>query len=249
MSNVLNMTTVEPGIVRLAISDPYRENRLSYELVDQMMAALAELAPDPTIKVLLVTGTEEIWCAGGTLRMLKEMASGEYDERRLLALSERLLSFPVPVIGALEGHAIGGGLALALCCDVLVAAENRRYSVNSTNMGFTPAMGLTVLLPAAVGHHFASEMIFTGKYYQGRELARRRLFNAVVPGDEVLDKALDLAQRIAEKPRYVLELLKDSLALPKRHLLQDAISREPIMNKICFSHPDIATMLDETYLT
>jgi polyketide biosynthesis enoyl-CoA hydratase PksI len=248
MSNVLNITTVEPGIVQLAINDPDRENRLSYELVDQMMAALDELAPDSSIKVLLVTGTKEIWCAGGTLRMLKEMATGEYDERRLLTLADRLLSFPVPVIGALEGHAIGGGLALALCCDILVAAENSRYSVNSANMGFTPAMGLTVLLPAAVGHHVASEMIFTGKYYKGRELADRRLFNAVVPGDEVIDKALELAERIAEKPRYVLELLKDTLALPKRHALQDATSREPMMHKICFNHPDIATTLDETYL-
>jgi polyketide biosynthesis enoyl-CoA hydratase PksI len=212
------------------------------------MAALAELAPDPSIKALLITGSTEIWCAGGTLHMLKEMASGEYDERNLLALCERLLNFPVPVVGALEGHAIGGGLALALCCDILVAAENRRYAVNSANMGFIPAMGLTVLLPAAVGHHFASEMIFTGKYYKGRELAERRLFNAVVPGDEVLDRALDLAQRIAEKPRYVLELLKDTLALPKRHALQDAISREPMMNRICFNTPDIGTMIDDSYL-
>ncbi|HZN17325.1 MAG TPA: polyketide synthase [Micromonosporaceae bacterium] len=248
MSNVLRMTAVEPGIVQLAICDPDRENRLSYELVDQMMDALDELAPDPSNKVLLVTGTKETWCAGGTLRMLKEMASGDYDERRLLALSDRLLRFPVPVIAALEGHAVGGGLALALCCDILVAAENRRYGVNSASMGFIPAMGLTTLLPAAVGHHLASEMIFTGKYYKGSELARRRLFNTVVPSDEVLEKALDSAQRIAEKPRYVLELLKDALALPKRHALQDAIAREPVMNQVCFNRPDIEKVLEETYL-
>ncbi|MFG1954458.1 polyketide synthase [Micromonospora sp. NPDC048830] len=245
---VLDVTTVEPGVVRLAICDPERENRLSYELVDQMMAALDDLAADQSVKVLLVTGTKDIWCAGGTLRMLKEMASGEYDERRLLALSDRLLSFPVPVIGALEGHAIGGGLALALCCDLTVAADRSRYSVNSANMGFTPAMGLSVLLPAAVGHHFASEMIFTGKYYKGRELADRRLFNAVVPADEVLARAFDLAEQIAEKPRYVLELLKETLALPKRHLLQDAIAREPLMNRICFNQPGSDALLDQTYL-
>jgi polyketide biosynthesis enoyl-CoA hydratase PksI len=248
MTDVLTETMVEPGIARLAITDPERENRLSHELVEQLAAALSELAADPAVKVLLVTGTEKIWCAGGTLQMLKELASGEYDERRLLALSEQVLSFPVPVVGALEGHAIGGGLALALCCDILVAAENRRYAVNSTTMGFTPAMGLSTLLPAAVGHHFASEMIFTGKYYRGRELAGRGLFNAVVPGGEVLGTALDLAERIAEKPRYVLELMKDTLALPKRHALQDAIAREPVMNRVCFSQPGIATTLDETYV-
>ncbi|MFE0593658.1 polyketide synthase [Micromonospora echinospora] len=248
MPDVLEVTADGSGIVRVAICDPERENRLSYDLVDQLMATLDKLAGDESVKVLLITGTREIWCAGGTLQMLKEMASGVYDERRLLALSDRLLSFPVPVIGALEGHAVGGGLALALCCDLTVAAENRRYAVNSASMGFTPAMGLSVLLPAAVGHHVAAEMIFTGKYYKGRELADRRLFNAVLPADEVLAHATDLAEQIAEKPRYVLELLKETLALPKRHLLQDAIAREPLMNRVCFNQPGSDALLDQTYL-
>ncbi|WBB82279.1 polyketide synthase [Micromonospora sp. WMMD882] len=245
---MIEVTADGSGIVRLAVCDPERENRLSAELVDALMATLDKLAADPSVKVLLVTGTREVWCAGGTLTMLKEMASGVYDERRLLALSDRLLSFPVPVVGALEGHAVGGGLALALCCDLTVAAEERRYAVNSASMGFAPAMGLSVLLPAAVGHHVAAEMIFTGKYYKGRELADRRLFNAVVPGDEVLAHATDLAEQIAEKPRYVLELLKETLALPKRHLLQEAVAREPLMNRICFNQPGSDALLDQTYL-
>lgn len=249
MADVLTVTTVGPGIVRLSIRDPDQKNRLSHELVEELMVTLAGLGQDPAVKVLLVTGTDEIWCAGGTLRMLREMASGVYDERRLLALSERLLSFPVPVIGALEGHAVGGGLAIALCCDILVAAEGGRYSVNSTSMGFTPAMGLSVLLPAAVGHHFASEMVFTGKYYKGRELAGRRIFNAVVPRAEVLGTALDLAERIAEKPRYVLELLKDTLSLPKRIALQEAVWREPMLNRVCFDRSATAATLDATYLS
>ncbi|BCL17962.1 polyketide synthase [Micromonospora sagamiensis] len=248
MPDVLEVTADGSGIVRLAICDPDRENRLSHELVDQLMTTLDGLAADESVKVLLVTGTREIWCAGGTYQLLKEMASGAYDERRLLALSDRLLSFPVPVIGALEGHAVGGGLALALCCDLTVAAESRRYAVNSASMGFAPAMGLSVLLPAAVGHHVAAEMIFTGRYYKGRELADRRLFNAVVPADEVLAHATDLAEQIAEKPRYVLELLKETLALPKRQALGEAIAREPLMNRICFAQPGSDALLDQTYL-
>lgn len=248
MPDVVEITTAGPGIARLSICDPERENRLSYELVDELMAALNKLSADPSLKVLMVTGAKEIWCAGGTLQMLQAMASGEYDERELLALSDRLLSFPVPVIGALEGHAIGGGLALALCCDLIVAAESRRYAVNSASMGFVPAMGLSTLLPAVVGHHFAAEMIFTGKYYRGRELASRKLFNAVVPADEVLAHATDLAEQIADKPRYVLELLKETLALPKRHALQEAIAREPLMNRICFNQPGSNALIDQTYL-
>jgi polyketide biosynthesis enoyl-CoA hydratase PksI len=247
--DVLRVTTVEPGIAQLAIDDAERENRLSHELVDRLMTTLPALAADSSLKVLVVTGSDSIWCAGGTLRLLRQLATGEFDERRLLDLCDQLLDFPVPVVGALAGHAVGGGLALALCCDILIAAGNRRYAVNSASMGFVPAMGLTTMLPAAVGHHFASEMIFTSKYYRGSELAGRGLFNAVVAADEVLDRAMDTAQRIAEKPRYVLELLKDTLSLPKRHALQEARSHEPVMNRVCFDHPEFDATFSQTYLS
>lgn len=137
---------------------------------------------------------------------------------------------------------------LALCCDILVASESSRYGVNFTNMGFTPGMGTTSLLPALVGHHFASEMMLTGKLYKGRELKGRGLFNYVVPAEEVLDVSLDIARRIAEKPRHVIEMLKETLSLPRRQALQEAVSREHLMHKICFSRSDTAAHIESTYL-
>ncbi|MBH8561402.1 enoyl-CoA hydratase/isomerase family protein [Nostoc sp. CENA67] len=241
------VTSLEEGIFQLTIDDPENQNRATHELFQELTNALTDLAKEPTIKVLIIKGRKDVFFAGGTVDVIKEVASSNIDVKDFF-LPHQVLSFPVPVIGALEGHAVGGGLFLALCCDILIASESSRYGVHCTNMGFTPGMGTTSLLPALVGYSFASEMILTGKSYKGRELRDKNLFNYVVKSEEVMDIALDIASRIAEKPRVVIEMLKETLSLPRRQLLQQAISREHLMHKICFSKPEIAAQVELTYL-
>ena len=248
MSNVVTMTCVGDGIFRLNMDDPQNENRLSDQLISAFSVALKDVAKEPTLKVLLITGRKDVFCAGATLEVLKELTNGTTDAKDLL-LPHHLLNFPVPIIAAVEGHAVGGGLVLALYCDMVVAAERSRYGLNFTHMGFTPGIGTTSLLPALVGYSFASEMLLTAKFYKGRELRDRGLFNYVVSADEVLKVALELAQRIAEKPKHVLELMKDTLALPRRRALQEALSREHLMHQVCFSRPDTALRIEEMYLS
>ena len=246
MSKV-SVTCVEEGIFQLKLNDVENQNRLSDELVDDVLAALALLRVEATLKVLILAGREQIFCAGATLEALYQLSQGK-KEAKELSLPNELLSFPVPVIGALQGAAVGGGLTLALCCDMLVAAESRRYGVNFTNMGFTPGLGTTKLLPALVGHHFASEMMLSGKLYKGRELKGRGLFNYIAKADTVMPVALDLARRIAEKPRYVIEMLKETLSLARRQALAEATSREHLMHEICFAHPETIALIEATYI-
>ncbi len=248
MAEIIRITDLGSGISRLGMDDPAEENRLSDRMCRELLAALDALSADPALKVVVLTGRSDVFCAGGTLEMLRQIASGEVAARDLL-LPERLLAFPLPIVGALEGHAVGGGLTLALCCDVLVAAEEKRYGANFASMGFTPGMGTTALLPALVGHQLASEMMLTSAFYKGRELRGRSLFNHVVPGREVLDRAVDLARRMAEKPRYVLAGIKETLALPRRRTLADAMSREHLLHAMCFSQPETAAILEANYLS
>lgn len=248
MFQVIRVREVEPGIAELTLDDAEHDNRLSDRLCDELLAALATLADDPGLKVLLLRGRPDVFCAGATMEALQRVLAGTLHVKDLL-LSRPMLDFPVPIVGALEGHAVGGGLVLALCCDLVVAARNRRYSMNFTRMGFTPAMGTTTLLPAAVGAATAAEMTLTARYYRGGDLDGRGFFNAVVPADQVVEHALDLARRIAEQPRHVLELTKDALAQPRRHLLREAMSREHLMHRVCFGRPEVAEIVAETYLT
>ncbi|HET8640606.1 MAG TPA: polyketide synthase [Pseudonocardiaceae bacterium] len=247
MLRVIRLTDLEPGVVELALDDAEHENRLSDRLCDELLAALARLAQQPELKVVILRGRPDVFCAGATMDALQRVLSGRLHVKDLL-LSRPMLEFPVPIVGALEGHAVGGGLVLALCCDLVVAASEKRYGMNFARMGFTPAMGTTALLPAAVGSGIAAEMTLTAKYYRGHEIDGMHLFSYVVPADEVFDTALRLAQRIAEKPRHVLQLCKEILSLPRRQLLQEAMSREHLMHRVCFSQPEVAEIIADTYV-
>ncbi|MDZ8064890.1 MAG: polyketide synthase [Nostoc sp. DedQUE08] len=246
MSKVL-LANLEDGIFQLQIDDPENENRLSEELCDELMTTLTDLATEPSLKVLILSGRSDVFCAGASLDTIKQVVSGNADVKDL-SLPNQLLSFPVPIIAALQGHAVGGGIALALYCDLAIASENSRYGVNFTDLGFTPGMGILSVLPAMVGHHFASEMLLTAKLYKGKELKERGLFNYIVPAEEVMTLALDMARRIAEKPRHVLEMVKDTLCLPRRQALQAALSREHLMHKICFGVPGTLAHIEAAYL-
>lgn len=247
MYQVIRVVESAPGVAEVTLDDAEHENRLSDRLCDELLIALGRLAEQPTVNVVILRGRRDVFCAGATLEALQRVLSGRLHVKDLL-LSRPLLEFPVPVIGALEGHAVGGGLVLALCCDVVVAARDRRYSMNFAGMGFTPAMGSTALLPAAVGGNTAAEMTLTAKYYKGHELSGTGLFNYVVPADEVFATALALAQRIADKPRQVLELIKESLSLPRRQLLAAAMSREHLMHAVCFGRPEVSHIIADTYM-
>ncbi|MGH2414367.1 MAG: polyketide synthase, partial [Microcystaceae cyanobacterium] len=212
MSKV-SVINLEEGIFQLKIDDPENQNRLGEELFNELMAALKNLKNEPTLKVLVLTGCKDVFCAGGSLEFLRKLVAEKTEKKNLFTLPNLMINFPVPIIGALQGHAVGGGLTLALCCDILVANQSSRYGVNFTNVGFTPGLGTTSVLPAMVGYHFASEMIFTGKLYKGRELKERGLFNYVVPVEQVMDLAMHIARSIAEKPKYLLEMLKSTLSL------------------------------------
>jgi len=142
---------------------------------------------------------------------------------------------------------VGGGLALAICCDILVGAEAARYGFNFTDMGFTPGMGTTSLLPAMTGHSFAMEMLLTAKYYKGRELKGRGLFSHIVRSEEVRETTWNIARAMAEKPRPVLEMVKDTLTMPRRIALQEALSRERLMHKLSFNQPDIWSAIRGSY--
>lgn len=238
---------IEEGIGRLRLDDSEHQNRLTRDVCEQLLAGLAELARRPDLRVLLLGGRRDVFCAGASREALEGIASGAFEVRDL-ELPARIIGFPVPVVAALEGHAVGGGLMLALCADITVASESGRYGVNFTDLEFTPGMGATALLPALAGHGFASEMMLTAKLYKGRELAGRGLFQHVVPASEVENLALDLARRIAEKPRHVLELVKETLGAPRRAALLAALEREQQMHRICFSRPGIADAVREKYL-
>lgn len=247
MSRLVTIQALDEGVIELHMDDAEAHNRLSEPLCHALMAGLSEIAGRSEARVVLLSGRADVFCGGATLEALESVSTGAVDVLDL-HLPDQMLGFPLPIVGALEGHAVGGGLTLALCCDVLVAAATSRYGFNFTDMGFTPGMGTTALLPLLVGHHRAMEMMLSARFYRGAELEGVGLFNRVVPAADVRATALDIALQMADKPRHVLEMVKATLADPRRQALQAGMSREHLMHRVCFGHPGTRQRIAERYI-
>ena len=122
-----------------------------------------------------------------------------------------LLSIEVPVIAAMQGHAIGGGLGLAVVCDLRVASQEARYGVNFVRLGLHPGMATTWILPRLMGMPRAIELLLTGRIISGAEAAEAGLVNYAVPADEVLRKAQELAREIAEAAPLAVRWTKQTI--------------------------------------
>jgi len=142
---------------------------------------------------------------------------------------------------------VGGGLALGLCCDLVLMARESRYGCSFMNMGFTPGMGITRLLQLAVGEYMANEMMYGGQFFKGAHFETSAGINYVLPQAKVERKALQLARRIAEKPRAALVTLKSYLSLPRRQAFEETRTIESFMHQLCFARPETAERIRENY--
>jgi len=237
---------VDEGVAVLWLHDEINNNAFTEAFVDAMMERLARIEQDQSVKVCLFKGLPNVFCAGAHKDMLLELAEGKSLPTDI-KLSGALLDVPVPTIAAMEGHAVGGGLSLGLCCDMVLMARESRYGCSFMNMGFTPGMGITRLLQDAVGEHIAAEMMFGGQMFKGSHFETRSKINYVLPKTKVLPKAMSVARRIAEKPRTAVELLKRSLSVRRRQAFEEARTVEAMMHKLSFADPETIQRIQENY--
>jgi len=230
------------AVVRL--SDAEGKNALSRALGGQLEEALVRVAAIPDVAVVILAGLPEYFCTGASRDVLEEAFAGRLAPRDLI-LPRYVLDIPVPVIAAMEGHAIGGGLALALCADLIVAARESWFSCNFMRYGFTPGMGTTGLLSYVLGPTLAADMLLTGRRVKGRELERRGGLNDVVARVEVMAKTRELADRMSPLPLRALRALKTTLSAPKRQLFEAARSSEIIMHDLTFQQPEAGHRIRE----
>ena len=243
----VTLEPLEPGVVVLQMQDLQGKNAFSEPFVEELLACLDRLDRDEEVKVCLVRGVEDVFCAGAPRELLLRLADGEVAPTDIV-LSQRMLELPVPAIAAMEGHATGGGLALGLCCDVVLLARESSYGCSFMNLGFTPGMGITSLLEEAVGPYLAREMMLGGQYFRGSRLEGRCQLNGVLAREKVWPRALAVARRMADKPRHALELLKRQQAVARLQRFQAARTTEAQMHKICFDQPETRQRIKDEYV-
>ncbi|MBW2735927.1 MAG: enoyl-CoA hydratase/isomerase family protein [Deltaproteobacteria bacterium] len=245
MAERIHLEIDDAGVAVLTMDDPAERNALGEAFVEELTETLAKL-DDKRVRVCVLRGTQEIFCAGGHKDMLEALASGDVVASDIM-VSRAVLEVPVPIIAAMEGHAVGGGLTLGLCCDMVLMAEESSYGCSFMNMGFTPGMGNTRILPLAVGDYLAAEMMYGGKFFRGKHFVGRSQINYVVPKAKLFSRAMKVARSIAEKPRGALLLLKSALSIPKRQLFEEARTTESFMHEISFAQEETKALIDEYY--
>lgn len=246
--SLIDVALERDGVAVLTMRDAAGKNAFSRAFAAALTGAFADVGRRADVRVCVIAGLPEVFSAGGDRDVLAGLADGTiapYD----LVLTRALLEVPVPTIAAMAGPAVGGGLVLGLACDMVVMARESRYGANFMDLGFTPGMGATRLVQFAFGEYVGAEMLYGGQYFRGAELAGRGQINAVVPRAEVLPRALDMAARIADKPRHALLLLKRALALPRRRAFEEARTVESMMHEVCFADPETAARIRSNYHT
>ena len=234
------------GVATITMGDVTGRNGMSALFVHELSEALHALAACADARVAVLLGLPDVFSSGASRDMLEAILDGKVAPSEIV-LPKDVLDLPIPVIAAMEGHAVGGGLALGICADIILIARESSYGCNFMNLGFTPGMGITRLLEHVLSPAIAHEMMYTGQFFHGTHFEGRSGFNYILPRAQVRPKAMDLAARIAEKPRIAVEALKRVLASDKRQAFEASRTTEVMLHAITFAGPDVRRLIEENY--
>ena len=241
------------GVV--VLEDRESKNTFSPAFVQDLKRTFDVIAQSPDLHVVVVHGFDNYFCCGGTKEELIGLVEGvrSQDTRGVsldgLMFYDLFLRCEVPVIAAMQGHAIGGGLALGLFADICILAEECIYNAVFMKYGFTPGMGSTFIIPKRMGETLGTEMLLTARNYYGLELKTRGAQVQVEKKADVVKVALRTAAELAEKPRLSLQLLKAHLTHNTRQELQRVIAGERAMHRQTFAQPDVQKKIEKLFGT
>lgn len=198
----------------LTVHRPEKLNALSNRLISELRTLLSEIEGDEDLRALVLTGAgDKAFVAGADIGELVERDAvlGSKVSRERQDVFSRLENLSVPTIAAVNGYALGGGLELALACSIRICSEKARFGAPEVKLGIIPGDGGTQRLPRLVGKGRAMEMILTGDFIGAEEALRFGLVNRVVPHENLLAEAMELAEKIASMPPLAVRFAKDAV--------------------------------------
>lgn len=240
----LHVDRLADGVVVLRLDEPRRRNAMTEELTAAWAATIPALAVDPTVRCVVVTGEGPAFCAGGDLSWLEE--SGAMTPDRLRA---RMLPFyrtwlairtlEVPTIAAINGAAVGAGLALALACDLRYAAPDAQLSMPFTSLGIHPGMASTWLLPEVTGLAVARELLLTGRVVTAAEAVPLGLVNRTFGADRLASEVVGIATTVATRAPIATRLTKVALGSGGHASFEAALAWEAVAQPMTMVTADL----------
>jgi enoyl-CoA hydratase len=216
---LVERSTPRDGVAVLLLDDPARYNALTSGLVQDLKDALSAIRHDRFVRVVVITGAGKGFCAGANMAGGDEPPPAARDrgpvghiqfmQEHLAEMILAIHELPQPVIAAVHGGAVGGGLAVSLACDLRVASEDAYFAAHFIRVGLSSCdVGCSYLLPRFVGPTRAAELMLTGRRFTAAEAMSFGLLNRVVPAEDLLDAALDLADGIVANSEYGVYMTK-----------------------------------------
>jgi enoyl-CoA hydratase len=235
------LLNINEGVANLTFNRPDKLNALNREMAGELRQALEEVAQDPSVRVLMLSGQGRSFMAGADITNFVGMdpLAARGFAQRAHALLSRLESLEIPVIAAVHGYALGGGLEIALACDFIYAAAGTKFGLPEITLGFIPGVGGTQRLARLVGRSITKEIIMTGRFLDAEEARTLGLVARIFPEETLLEEAGKMAQTLAKKGRMALKAAKQAVDRGADIDLATGCSLEIELFALCFASPDV----------
>ncbi len=236
---------VQNGVARLTMNRPQRLNALNEPMIRQAIAALTDIAHDPAVGCVLLTGAGKGFCAGGDVTMMSAGPNAELtheqqvDRQRDIHTWARLLyEMPKITIAAVNGACAGAGFGLALACDLRLASSAARFITAFAKVGFSGDFGITWPLARLLGEAKAKELLFFSEQLSAEQACALGLVSRVVAPEALLDEAQALAQRLAGGPRLAYRYIKENIRAAATETYAELLDREGYTQRRCAATAD-----------
>ncbi len=226
----------EENIAIITFNRPEAMNALNNQTRAEFRAAIDDVASDDEVKVLILTGSGKAFVAGSDIKEFN--ATTPFAAHNIRRLGEMVEQLEKPVIAAVNGFCLGGGNEIAMGCDIIIASEKAKFGQTEINIGIIPGGGGTQRLPRLIGACRAKELIYTGDIIRAEEADRLGLVNRVVPMDELMPAAKELAKKIAAKSAAALKLAKTAINRGMQTNLESGLKYEYELYSLSLSLED-----------
>ena len=236
LENIL--VTKESAVTTVTINRPKALNALNKDTLLELLTCFKEIADDRTVQVVIITGAgEKAFVAGADISFMQPLdpLGGRVFAQLGHEVMHTIENLPQPVIAAINGFALGGGCELAISCDMRFASTNAKFGQPEVNLGVIPGFGGTQRLPRLIGKGLATELLYSGDIIDAEEALRIGLVNKVFPQEELLEKCLELAEKIASRGPLAVKLCKEAVNNGMEMELARACQYEVDLFSICFS--------------
>jgi enoyl-CoA hydratase/carnithine racemase len=220
------LVKVDGAVAVLKLNRPEARNALSADLKNALVDTLRQFDADEAVRVIVLAGGDEYFAAGGDLKAMAARPLGDPPDDDGAAFWRHLEAIEKPMIAAVSGYALGGGCELALACDMIVASETAQFGQAEIMVGIIPGGGGTQRLARVIGKQRTMELVLTGRRIDAHEAHRWGLVNQVTGKKEWLDRAMELAGVIAERPPVAVRLGKRSVLNAERMAIDEGLLEE-----------------------